>query len=301
MTAAPHALRWRQRIGIALLVAAGRLPGRRHIGALLGLLAYAVARRRRHIAAVNLRLTLPHLPPAAQRRLLRRHFIGLGEWCMDNLWALSASRAAVCRHFALEGEMPPAGSIVLTPHFLGLELALLRLNLAQPESSIAYHYKPMHSAFWDAVMQRLRARFGSTGFSTLSKHALLAAVRHCRGGGLLCYLPDIDPRARKSTVYVPFMAVQEAATTTGVARLAKAARAAVVPYIICRRRGGGYVGKLLPPLQAFPSGDEVADATQINALIAHWVEAMPENYYWLHRRFKTDRGGATAHYDPPAE
>ena len=298
MAAAP-AGRLSHRIGIAALVAVGRLPGRRAIGALLGMLAYAAAPRRRRIAAVNLRLTMPHLPPPARRRLLRRHFIGLGEWFMDNMWALSASPQALRRCIKLEGDAPPPG-ILLMPHFLGMELALLRLNVEFPELRIAYHYKPLHNDFWDVVSRRLRDRFGSSGFSAVSRHSLLAAVRHCRGGGALCYLPDIDTRGRKSTVYVPFMAVEETATTTGPARLAKAAQAAVTPYIICRQRGGGgggYVGKILPPLENFPSGDETADAARINALIAEWVDAMPENYYWLHRRFKTNRKGETGHYE----
>ncbi|MCH9704920.1 MAG: hypothetical protein K0U15_02170 [Proteobacteria bacterium] len=280
--------------GIVLLMLCGRLPARRKIGAGLGLLVLRFARRRRHIAAVNIHLTHPDKSAVWQQRLLRQHFMALGEWLMDNLWALSATRNELRRYFRLEGEVTTP-CIILAPHFLGLELALLRLNLQLPAPA-AYHYKPMHSAFWNTLILYLRQRFGGVGFSTDSKYSLLAAVRHCRRGGALCYLPDIDPRARKSTAFVPFMAVEQAATTTGLSRLAQAAKTPVVPYIICRT-AEGYVGKLLAPIADFPSGDEIADAKAINALIGEWVEKMPENYFWLHRRFKTDAQGKTKVYD----
>ena len=260
---------------------------------MLGLLGLCFARRRRRIAEVNLRLTQPTLSLKQRRQLLRKHFAALGEWLMDNLWALTASREELRRYCRLEGEVPGA-CIILAPHFLGLELTLLRLNMHLPTPA-GYYYKPMHSGFWNMLILRLRQRFGGIGFSTASKHSLLAAVRHCRRGGFFCYLPDIDPRARKSTVYVPFMGVAQAATTVGASRLAKAAKVPVVPCITCRCKQG-YVVKLLPPLANFPSDDAAADARRINILIEEWVMQMPENYFWLHRRFKTDAGGNTHVY-----
>lgn len=276
-----------------MLALLGRLPARRRLGAGLGRLALLLSRRRAHIARVNLRLTQPALSADAREQLLRRHFAALGHWLMDMLWALSASRDAINRYVRIEGEAP-AACILAAPHFVGLDLALLRLN-GYFQQVMAYHYKPLHNRFWDRLINGLRQRFGSIGFSTRSKHSLLAAVRHCRRGGVLCYLPDIETRGRKSTVYVPFMAVEQAATTSGLSRLAKAARVPVVLCIVCRDESG-YLVKLLP-LADFPGDDELADAARLNALIAEQVQAMPENYFWLHRRFKTDEHGKTAVYD----
>lgn len=275
-------------MGHALLRAAGRLPGRRRVGAAVGRVAFWGMRRRRRIADINLRHARPDLSAAARGRLVRDHFAALGQWFMDNLWGLSATPDELRRFVRLEGDAP-AACIILAPHFLGLELALLRLNLYLPNPA-AFHYKPMHNAFWDAHTLGLRRRFGGVGFSTAGGGELLAAVRHCRDGGALCYLPDVDPHARKSTVFVPFMGVARAATTTALSRLARAARVPVVPYMICRD-GDGYVCRLLPPLRDFPSGDDRADAVRLNELIGEWVAAMPENYFWLHRRFKTTPDG----------
>lgn len=285
--------RFAHRCGLLCLSLAGRLPARRKIGAALGLLALLCMRSRRRIAGINLRLTHPQLSSEQRRRLRRRHFIALGQWMMDNLWALTASRREIKNYVRLEGDAPPS-CLLLVPHFLGLEPMLLRLDLHMPAPP-AYYYKPMHSGFWNAVLLHLRQRFGSVGFSTDSRYSLLPVVRHCRNGGALCYLPDIDPRMRKSTVYVPFMGVAQAATTTSVARLAAAANLPVVPCIVCRT-AEGYRCRLLPPLENFPSGDEVADARRVNALVEEWVREMPENYFWLHRRFKTDAQGATGLY-----
>lgn len=280
---------------VCLLALVGRIPGRRRVGAALGRAALPLMRRRRRVAEKNLQAAFPQMADVERRRLLRRHFAALGEWFMDTLWGLSARRGEILRAVRLEGELSPP-CLLLTPHFLGLDLALLRLGVEGVEekknAALFYYYKPFHNKFWDGVINTLRQRMGAEGLPTSSPTALLAGVRRLRRGGALCYLPDIDPKMRKSTVFAPFLGADKTATTAALPRLAAAAKVPVVPTIVCREKNG-YVLRLLPPLADFPGAASAEDnARRMNGVIGEWVERQPENYFWLHRRFKTSADGA---------
>jgi KDO2-lipid IV(A) lauroyltransferase len=105
---------------------------------------------------------------------------------------------------------------------------------------------------------------------------------------------DFGPR---DAVFVPFFGVQ-AATITGLARLTAISKAVVVPLITRQLPGGeGYVARFYPAWENFPSGDDIADARRMNAFIEARVREMPEQYYWVHKRFKTRPEGEPAIYD----
>jgi KDO2-lipid IV(A) lauroyltransferase len=109
------------------------------------------------------------------------------------------------------------------------------------------------------------------------------------------YLPDMD-LGRSSAVFVPFFGVP-AATVTGLSDLARLAGAAVVPCVTrMLPGGGGYVARLYPPWPDFPSGDVAADARRMLAFIEERVLEMPEQYFWLHKRFKTRPEGEARFY-----
>jgi KDO2-lipid IV(A) lauroyltransferase len=87
------------------------------------------------------------------------------------------------------------------------------------------------------------------------------------------------------------------ATITASSRLAQAANAAMLPYYPERKQdGSGYILHIGAPLQNLPSDDEVADATAINRSIEKWVREFPENYMWMHQRFKTRPPGESPFY-----
>jgi KDO2-lipid IV(A) lauroyltransferase len=112
-------------------------------------------------------------------------------------------------------------------------------------------------------------------------------------GRFFHYSPDMD-YGPKESIFVPFFGVQTA-TITGLARLAKVTRATVIP-VVTRMEAGGYVCRVGEPLTDFPSGDDVADATRMNAFIEAEALKSPEQYYWLHKRFKTRPAGEKGVY-----
>ena len=110
-------------------------------------------------------------------------------------------------------------------------------------------------------------------------------IKSLKSGQPFYYLPDMDLGARDS-VFAPFFGVQ-AATITALSRIARLPRG-IVPCVTRQLPGGaGYVVRFYPAWADFPSGDLPADAQRMNAFIEARVREMPEQYYWLHKRFKT--------------
>ena len=122
-----------------------------------------------------------------------------------------------------------------------------------------------------------------------------SSIKAMRAGRPFYYLPDMD-FGRRDAVFVPFFGV-EAATITGLSRLARAAGAAVLPCLTRVLPGsGGYLVEVGEPWDEFPTEDVSADSARMNAFIEAAVRAMPEQYYWVHRRFKTRPEGEPGFY-----
>ena len=137
----------------------------------------------------------------------------------------------------------------------------------------------------DRWLHHGRSRFNDQ--LLLSRHdGVRATVKAMKAGRPLYYLPDLD-YGRKESIFVPFFGVP-AATITGLPRLARLANAAVVPCVVRMRPGGeGYVLELGEAWADYPSDDVEADTLRMNAWLEGVIRTMPEQYYWVHRRFKT--------------
>jgi KDO2-lipid IV(A) lauroyltransferase len=109
------------------------------------------------------------------------------------------------------------------------------------------------------------------------------------------YAPDQDFK-RERNVFAAFMGVATA-TISASSRMAQATNAAMLPYYPERKQDGtGYILHIEAPLVDFPSDDEIADASAINRSIETWVRKFPENYMWIHQRFKTRPPGEAPFY-----
>ncbi len=266
-----------------------------HLGEALGVVLFHLARARRRIGAINLALCFPQLDEAARRRLLRAHFRALGRATLQETISWWGSRAEVERLTRFEGEehmAPHVGKPViwLAPHFVGLNIGGVRVSVAYaPAVSIYARIKNPHL---DRLMLHARTRFGQS--ELYARHdGIKPVIRAVRRGLPLYYLPDMD-FGRKDAVFVPFFGVP-AATVTGLARIARATGAVVVPCIT-RQAGDGYVVRFYPAWQDFPSGDVEADTRRMNAFIEERIREMPEQYFWLHKRFKTRPPGEAGPY-----
>jgi KDO2-lipid IV(A) lauroyltransferase len=266
------------------------------LGWLVGHLIASVPSSRRHIGEVNLERVLPEWTPAARRRLLRRHFVAMVQMLLEYGYCWFASRDRLKRLMRIEGlehlrALDGRNVILMMPHFTGLDLAGLRISLETPLVSI---YSVQKDPWLDAFFRAKRLRFG-TGIIFARQQGTRPTLRALRDGYRLYYLPDQDFGHRDS-VFVPFFGVP-AATIGGLSRMAAVGNAAVLPCYP-RREAGGYTLVIEPALHDFPTGDIVADATRMNAVIEAQARRQLHQYFWLHKRFKSRPPGEADFYAP---
>jgi Kdo2-lipid IVA lauroyltransferase/acyltransferase len=282
------------RLGLALIRLLHFLPLAvlAPIGSALGTLLYALARARRSVVLTNLRMCFPEMGEEARRQLARSHFRAFGRSLLEHgiLWWGSPARVrALVRIEGVENwlNITDRPVILLAPHFVGLDMGGIRL--VADMHRINSVYSRQKSAAADAIFIHGRTRFGNTKLFA-RQDGIRPMIKSLKRGEPCYYLPDMDLGARDS-VFAPFFGVQ-AATITGLSRIAQLAGAVIVPCVTRQLPGGaGYVMQLYPAWRDFPSGDLAADAQRMNAFIEARVREMPEQYYWLHKRFKTRPAG----------
>lgn len=269
------------------------------LGAGLGrLLAWLIPRRRR-IAARNLELCFPELDSAQRATLLRKHYqnLGIGVFETGIAWWWPDRRfARLLRFEGLEHlqNLGDRGALLLSPHLTSLEIGCSAISL---KLCLDGMYRPNNNPVLDYVQRQGRERRVRTGRAR-PRDDLRGIFKALRQGRILWYAPDQDYGPRRS-IFAPLFG-HAAATVTATARLAARTGAAVVPYTYFRRAdGGGYHIRVYPPLVEFPSGDDLTDATRINRLVEHYIRQCPEQYLWVHRRFKTRPPGQASLYDCP--
>ena len=260
----------------------------------VGRLAFWLVPERRRVARINLEKCFPRMSEDERERIARAHFRWFCRSIVERSIWWWGSKERIRRLVRIEGEehiaaLNGGGAVLLAPHFVGLD-SVMRLAMQYPLVSTYSHQK-------DRVLDRMiferRTRFGGGLFSR--QETLRPAIRAIRKGSLYYYLPDMD-FGRKGTVFVPFFGVQ-AATAVGLGYIARLARAPVLPCVTRMLPDGeGYVMRIYPPWPDFPSGDDAADARRMMAFIEERVLEMPEQYFWLHKRFKTRPEGEARFY-----
>ncbi|MEW6676808.1 MAG: lipid A biosynthesis acyltransferase [Pseudomonadota bacterium] len=265
-----------------------------NLGGLLGGLIYYLARERRIITLVNLGICFPDWPDARRRAVARAHFRLLARAYFQDTVSWWGSRADVERLTRLEGTehyLAHAGKPViwLAPHFVGLNVGGVRVTAEY--APIVSLYARIKNPHLDKLMLQARTRFTRDGQASemySRRDGIKPVIRAIKRGLPFYYLPDLD-YGRKDAIFVPFFG-HPAATITGLSRLARATGAVVVPCIT-RRDGNGWTTRFYPAWDGFPSNDVEADTRRMNAFIEDRVREMPEQYFWLHRRFKTQPEG----------
>ena len=270
------------------------LPVTRAIGNILGRLLYAFGRERREVAKINLRLCFPDKSEDEIDRLARAHVIAFACAALDRVfaWWSSAPRLRrLCRVTGIEHLKDPAGRpvIMLCPHFVGLDAAATRLSMDVLACSV---YSAQKNEVINRLLYRGRTRFNET--ILLSRQdGMRKIVKALKDGYPFYYLPDQD-FGPKESIFVPFFGVQ-AATIPALSRLVRLTGACVVPIIV-RQVPTGYDVEVMPPWENFPGESVEADTAYMNRFIESQVLRMPEQYFWLHKRFKTRPPGEQRFY-----
>ena len=264
------------------------------IGSAVGRLLFWLIPERRKVTRINLEKCFPQKSPAEREALARAHFRALTRAFIEQGILWWSSRERIKEMVTLEGlENLDTGNpktIVFAPHFVGFEATLYRLSLEHP---VAMMYSRQKDPLFEARLIAGRTRFG--GLMYPRQGGIKKGIEIIDSGTLYYYLPDLDFGPKRS-VFVPFFGVA-AATVTGLAYIARTTGAAVVPCVTrMLPGGGGYLARLYPAWRDFPGGDDHADARRMMAFVEERVLEMPEQYFWLHKRFKTRPEGEARFY-----
>ena len=266
------------------------------VGRLLGNAIRLFAGSRRRIVDINLRHCFPEKSQAERDRIKHGCFqsIGISLVEMSMCWWWSDARLKPLIEIQglehLEAVFDSGrGAILLAGHFTSLEISGRLFTLQNPVNAM---YRRQGNDMFDSYLYTRRSRYIE---NLISRKDTRQLIRATRSKTPTWYAPDQDFPLEKN-VFAPFMGVATA-TITASSRLAQATGCAMLPFYPERKAdGSGYVITIGAPLADFPSGDDLKDATAINQSIEHYARLFPENYMWIHRRFKTRPEGEPAFY-----
>ncbi len=284
-------------VGTIWLIAQLPYPALLWLGQRLGGLVMRVPSARRHIAKTNIALCFPELDKAGRRQLVDRNLREIGLMLVEFALGWMGSEKKIAGiPIVIEGlehlEKARAngkGVLLVGGHFSHLELCA---RLVSQRIRISGMYRKMDSAVFEWTVLRARLAYATAMFD---KDDLRGTVKYLRSGGTLWYAPDQDMRS-KDSVFVPFFGVP-AATITATHHLARMSGAVMIPFFHRRMPNGeGYVLRLGAPLDNFPSADPLIDTARVNGCIEQMVRESPEQYLWVHKRFKSQPEGQPSVY-----
>jgi KDO2-lipid IV(A) lauroyltransferase len=264
-------------------------------GSGVGSLLYAIPSRRKHIVLVNLRLCFPNKTAAEHNLLGRAHFrhvvrsyVERGVQWFGSARAISDLVQLESRIDLYEKDAPP--TIFMGFHFVAIEVGCMLYSMKLPITAL---YTPMSSGKLNTLAKEQRGRFGAD--MVKRSDSARRVLKLLRSGGSVMLAADMD-HGIENSVFVPFFGVQ-ACTLTSVSRLARLAGARVVPFVTeVLPDYRGYKMTIFEPLADYPSQSDETDARRMNEFLETQVVRFPDQYYWVHRRFKHRPAGAPAVY-----
>jgi KDO2-lipid IV(A) lauroyltransferase len=253
------------------------------------------------VAKRNLQRCFPELGEAQIRQLLKANFVYLARAVFEMAWSWAAPKSRIARIGQLRGieHMIAArhggrGILCVSLHNTCLEIGanIMGEELKRRGFYSGGVYRPLNNPVIEWFQNRSRLDFTD---GMISKRNLRSAVRELKQGTLIWYAPDQD-FGPDQTAFAPFFGIQTA-SLLATHKLAKITGCAVVPmYPLYNPTSKRYEVTILPALENFPSDDEQADLVRINQLTEDFIRLAPEQYWWIHRRFKTRPPGEAPFY-----
>jgi KDO2-lipid IV(A) lauroyltransferase len=299
---------WATWAGLSVLRAIELLPfsAQRHVGSALGALIRRLPLAYVRIARRNIQLCLPALSAQQQADLVARHCQSLGMALCEtaNTWWSTDQRVHALAEVQGLEHLQAAfakgrGAIMIGGHFTTIEIATRILGTVVPLNVV---YRPMKNAVLSHTMFTNFSRHGKP----IAHDDIRTMIRALKNNEAVWYAPDQSYR-NKGAAMVNFFGIP-AATTTATSRLARISGAAVLTYFPERLPGtAGYRVVIGPEFENFPGDSAVCDVERFNRLLEAQIRKVPEQYLWVHRRFKglaadyPDYYGRDSRNPPPAQ
>lgn len=270
------------------------LPLLRGAGVVLGWALYLLVRTRRRVVHANLAICFPAWTVSQRRRQAIRTFVAFAQAWLDRGWLWHAPPAVLRQRLRLTGALEElsgdAPTVLFAPHFVGLDAGWTALT-QQVQRRFTTIYTDQANKVADAWILAGRRRLGGRLFGRIE--GVKPIIAGLKAGEPLYLLPDMNFGPEES-LFVPFYG-RPAATVPSLSRFARLSRAKVVP-IVCRLTPTGYEIEVLPAWTDFPTSDLTADTARMNRSLETYINAMPEQYYWVHKRFKDQPEGVRPPY-----
>ncbi|MFH6951847.1 LpxL/LpxP family Kdo(2)-lipid IV(A) lauroyl/palmitoleoyl acyltransferase [Pseudoalteromonas sp. XMcav1-K] len=290
---------WLTWLSVLILYLLSWLPYRLQIwlGKLLGRLVYRFVKKRRKIAEVNIALAFPELDKAAQAKLVKENLENTGIAIFESgmawwwpQWRAKKHFGGITGYHHIEKAISNGkGVLLLVPHMMHLEVAGRMMGI---QNNGVGFYRPHNNPLMEYIIVNGRLRFSEALVTKRDVKSLLKALSQQK---LCYYLPDQD-YGRKRSEFVPFFAVKETCTTTGTLIFASSKKSETVALSTYRKDNKYYLD-VSPVFENFPTGNDVDDVTRVNQAMEEAIAKAPEQYLWLHRRFKTQKDpNAPSHY-----
>lgn len=288
-----HPRHWPTWFGIGIIRFFGLLPWRwqQSLGKTLGLAAFHLVKSRRRVSHININLAFPELSEKARENMLREHFKSNGQGLVElgTFWWMNDERykaiSTLHGREHLDKALEQGNVLLLGVHFTSLEAGVRALKAHG--YSMQGMYKPAKDPLFEQFMCNQRNKHYA---GMISNRQSKRFIKDLRNGQMSWYAPDQS--FSKSVIYAPFFG-QSTASLTATSKIAKVAKAQVLPMFGIRKAdGSGYDVHVLPPIPNFPSDDEYADACAVNQAMETMIRYAPAQYLWGHRRFKDLEDGS---------
>lgn len=288
-------------LGLALLKLLSILPrsANHAIGDALGWIAHHVPSERKKVVDTNLQLCFPDLNPLALRQLALQHWQLFGRSVTERAYLWLGSRSTIEKMVQVRADInvkDGKNRLFISMHLMGIEAGLIRLSCYLDDQGVQHPitlYVKMKNTFFDQKIKTWRERFGAK--MMLRQHHSRELIRLIRANHIVAISPDMDLGLQDS-VFVPFFGVP-ACTVTSISRLALLSKAEVCPVITTLNADGkSYTAHIQKALEHFPSNDAVADTLRLNQFFEAQIIGRPQEYYWVHKRFKNRPSGQAKFY-----
>ena len=283
-------------LGVLWLLVQLPYPVMRWLGTRLGRHSRRFLKRREKIARRNLELCFPSLSVEEREQMISENFESIGMALLETGMAWFWPDWRVRKWFDVEGlehlqyaQAKTRGVMVIGVHFMSLELGGRVMGLCQPMMAT---YRPHNSPLMEWVQTRGRMRSNKAMISRNNLRGLVSALKK---GEAVWFAPDQD-YGRKGSNFAPFFAVKDVATTNGTFVISRLSKATMLTVTMIRKRDNtGYRLFITPMMENYPE-DESEAAAYINKVIEREIMRAPEQYLWVHRRFKTRPEGEASLY-----
>lgn len=292
-----HPIYWPNWLAIGLLRVVALLPftWQLKFGAALGHLAYYLAPSRKHIATINMNLCFPDKSESERQALVRQVLVNSGIGIMETSYAWNSSAEKLldrCHFYGLENlaQAAEANQSVL---LLGMHFSTLDLCGALLAQKIPFHV--MYRKNKNPVLEKVMSEGRQSNFpDAIERSNIRGVIKALKNNQIVWYGPDQD-YGRKQSVFAPFFNISTA-SITATARIVAMTNAKVIPFYHRRDKDNHYHITLGSPLESYPTGDDVVDATTVNHIVERAILEAPDQYWWVHRRFKTRPEGENRPY-----